>query len=209
MKRFILLSLLLMSSALVSGGQTKNEVSDKTLCFAYVSHGSETSVNSLVKYLESRYEKALETDDFVFVVYLSDGDTPLIVEVNTESDNRSDFEKLIYGLKLKPLHETDPEKDIKNIVSLFDRLDFVDEKTNEIRYGLVDWHFHVNSGFWKLGYNESLIASLCFVMGVDHFKSDNFRLRCYFSRYDEFEVDETHPFGKRNLCSLEFNPFYY
>ena len=87
MKRFILLSLLLMSGALVSGGQTKNEVSDKTLCFAYVSHGSETSVNSLVKYLESRYEKALETDDFVFVVYLSDGDTPLIVEVNTESDN--------------------------------------------------------------------------------------------------------------------------
>lgn len=208
MKRIILLSLLLMS-ALVAGAQTKDDVSKKTLCFAYVSHSGETAVNSLVKYLESRYEKALETDDFVFVTYLSDGDTPLIVEVNTASDNRADFEKLIYGLKSKPLHETDPEKDLKNLVALFNRLDFVDENTNEIRYGLVDWHFHVNSGFWKLGYNESLIASLCFVMGVDHFKSDNFRLRCYFSRYDEFEIDEACPFGIRDLCSLEFNPYYY
>jgi len=208
MKRIILLSLLLMS-ALFAGAQTKDDVSKKTLCFAYVSHSGETAVNSLVKYLESRYEKALETDDFVFVTYLSDGDTPLIVEVNTASDNRADFEKLIYGLKSKPLHETDPEKDLKNLVALFNRLDFIDENTNEIRYGLVDWHFHVNSGFWKLGYNESLIASLCFVMGVDHFKSDNFRLRCYFSRYDEFEIDEAYPFGIRDLCSLEFNPYYY
>ena len=151
----------------------------------------------------------MKDDDLILVIYYADGTAPLIVQVNTSEDNREDYDFLLSELKKDGFRRVDPTYDVRNIARLFDGLDFISPSSNLLKYGAVDWHFHVTSDFWEQGYNESLIASLCFVMGVDHFENANFRLRCYFSRYDDLEYDEDYPFGKKDYCNLEFRPYYY
>ena len=181
----------------------------KTFCFAYIAHDGLTSVDKLEKYLQARYDRAVSREDYVFVAYLAYEDTPMIVQVNTPGDNREQFSSLLDELRNGWEHKVNPEYDIRRIVDLVEELDFVKPGTDEIMYGAVDWHFHVTSDFWKKGYNESVIASLCFVLGVEHFETDNFRMRCYFSRNDDFVYDEEAPFGEKDFCNLEFMPYYY
>lgn len=182
---------------------------DKAFCFVYVAVSDATSVKEVTDYLDLRYRKALADEDYVLVMYLSNGEDPCVVEVNTSSDNRGSYSGFLEELKSGDSYELDPEYELTRLTALFDRLGVVSENDDEIMYDSVDWHFHVTSDFWKRGYNESLISSLCFVMGVDHLEDANFRLRCYFSRNDEFEFDEEYPFGKKDFCNLEFRPYYY
>ena len=200
---------LLMLAALVVPAGAQNVSSANTLCFAYVSPSAHTSVESVVEYLDSRYERAVNDEKFILIIYMADKDEPAIVKVNTKEDNRGDYGKLIDQLREESNHPVYPDYDLERIVRLFDEVDFVTQGSNILNYRSVDWHFHVTSDFWNNNYNESLIASLCFVMGVEHFETDNFRLRCYFSRDDKLNYDPEAPFGSRNFCDMEFKPFYY
>lgn len=200
---------LLMVTAAVLPVDAQSDTRAKALCFAYVAHSPDTSVDSVVEYLDSRYERAVKDEDFVLIIYMADKDEPFIVGVNTPEDNRSDYRRLIDVLRSESSHPVYPDYDLERLVRLFDENDFVEEGTNVLNYRSVDWHFHVTSDFWDNNYNESLIASLCFVMGVEHFATDNFRLRCYFSREDDLTYDPDSPFGPRNFCDMEFKPFYY
>lgn len=205
---FLTAALLMLSAAVLSAGAQNDSRAD-ALCFVYVASSPQTSVNSVVEYLDSRYERAVNEKDFVLIIYMADKDEPAIVRVNTHDDNRGEYGKLIEKLRSQSYHPIYPDYDLERIVRLFDENDFVTEGTNMLNYRSVDWHFHVTSDFWNNNYNESLIASLCFVMGVEHFETDNFRLRCYFSRDDKLTYDPEFPFGSRNFCDMEFKPFYY
>lgn len=181
----------------------------KTFCFAYIAHDRLTQISELENYLISRYRRAVEGEDLVLVLYLANGESPLIVQVNTPSDSRDEFNDFLDELKDGWEHGVDPDYDIDRIVTLMEELDFVKPGTDELVYRTVDWHFHVTSDFWRKGYNESVVASLCFVLGVEHFETDNFRLRCYFGRNDDLVYDESAPFGEKDFCNLEFMPYYY
>lgn len=211
MKKIICIIISLLSACVFSlaDAHPEDNHADKTFCFVYVARSQYTDLESLVEYLDARYERALSSKDFVLVIYMADGSVPHVVEVNTPSDNRNDYAALIKELKSGRSHRIDSAYDIDNLVGLFNRLDFVSPASDDMKYGAVDWHFHVTSDFWNRGYNESLIASLCFVMGVDQFKDENFRLRCYFNRYDDLSIDEEYPFGKKNYCDIDFRPYYY
>lgn len=204
---YIISVVLAMAASLSEMSATDNK--DKAFCFVYVAVSDATSVREVAEYLDQRYNKALVDKDYALVMYLSNGENPLVVEVNTPSDSRGGYSGFLKALKSGNSYDVYPEYDLARLTALFDRLDVVSKTDEGIRYGSVDWHFHVTSDFWKMGYNESLISSLCFVMGVDHWQDANFRLRCYFSRYDEPEYDEEYPFGKKDYCNLEFRPYYY
>lgn len=212
MKRYIynIVVALLMSAALMpQRAYAGGDISEKTLCFVYIAHSEMTAVSSLTEYLDARYERAKESDDFELVVYLADGDEPFIVKVSAGNDSKADYSALLKELREKRRHEVDPEYDLERILELFEEDDFVKPASDNIRYGAVDWHFHLTSDFWDKGYNESLISSLCFVMGTEYMAQENFRLRCYFSRYDDLSIDEEYPFGKKNYCDIDFRPYYY
>lgn len=181
----------------------------KTMCLAYVAVDDDTSTEEVIGYLEARYAKALETEDFILVMYLANDDEPMIVQVNTPYDNRGDFPTLVEAVRFGENHGVNPKYDVRRLTGLIESLDFLKQGTSQVIYRAVDWHFHVTSGFWEKGYNESLISTLCFVIGVEHFDTDNFRLRCYFSRNDDLVYDEEAPFGEKNYCNLEFMPYYY
>ena len=203
----VLLSVAALFAAVSTASAADNK--GKALCFVYVAESDATSVSSLTDYLDARYRKAVADEDYVLVMYLSNGDMPYIVKVNTPDDNRDAYAGFLGKIRDNDKSKTDPEYDLSALAALFESLDMVSEEDGGINYRSVDWHFHVTTDFWKKGYNESLISSLCFVMGVDHFENENFRLRCYFSKYDELDYDESAPFGKRNYCNLDFRPYYY
>jgi hypothetical protein len=205
---FWTVAILMLAIAVVPAG-AKNDSRTSALCFVYVAPSSHTSLESVVEYLDSRYERAVNDEEFVLIIYMADKDEPTIVRINADKDNREDYGKLIEELRGESYGPLYPDYDLERIVELFDEIDFVTEGSNILNYRSVDWHFHVTSDFWNNNYNESLIASLCFVMGVEHFETDNFRLRCYFSRDDAFTYDPEFPFGARNFCDMEFKPFYY
>lgn len=201
----VLLLLVLTPQRAFAGG----DVSDKTMCFVYVAHSENTVVPAVVEYLDARYQRAMESDDLVLILYLANGTDPIIVKVNTVDDNREDYAVLMKELKERYRHKVDPEYDLKCILGLFEESDFLKPASDNLRYGAVDWHFHVTSDFWEKGYNESLISSLCFVVGTENLRQENFRLRCYFSRYDAMAFDEEHPFGIKNYGNIDFRPYYY
>jgi hypothetical protein len=61
----------------------------------------------------------------------------------------------------------------------------------------------VTPTFWELGYNEQLIASVYFVLGMDApWAKDNhyFDMSVYHCDSDGLEVDASRPFGDKNLC---------
>lgn len=209
MKRLFMVLVLAVFWGQIGIASAGNENNDKTFCFAYVAHSEVSTVNEIVNYLDSRFAKAEKDNDYVLVIYLANGEDPFIVEVNTPDDNRKEYKGLIEEFRSKRSHRVDPEYDLKKIAGLFERLDFMAPKSYNLSYGAVDWHFHVNSDFWAMGYNQSLISRLCFVMGVDYMENENFRLRCYFSRYDEPEIDLINPFGRMDYCSIDFKPYYY
>jgi hypothetical protein len=208
-KAYIIVSAFLLFVFMMASAQDGGGYGDKTMCFVYIAQSDSTPSVALEKYLDARFTRALKDESLVLVIYYAGGTNPLIVQVNTSEDNRGDYELLLDELKRGDFRRVDSSFDVRNIAGLFDKLDFVAPASNVLKYGAVDWHFHVTSDFWEQGYNESLIASLCFVMGVDHFENANFRLRCYFSRYDDLEYDEDYPFGKKDYCNLEFRPYYY
>lgn len=211
MRRYIckIISVLMLVLFPFVAARAEDSYKDKTFCFVYIAHQQLTAINPLVEYLDSRYERAVSTEDFVLVIYLANGSSPYMVEVNTESDNRDDYNDLVKELRGGRLHRIDDSYDLEALLALFERLDFVAPASDDLKYGAVDWHFHVTSDFWDKGYNESVIARLCFVMGVDRMTDENFRLRCYFSRYDEVKADPEYPFGYKDYCNVDFQPYYY
>jgi hypothetical protein len=207
---YMMAAVLFLTAAASFQADAQTSIKPKSMCFVYVAHSENTSVSSLVEYLDSRYERAVQDKEFTLIIYMANMDEPLIVEVNTPSDNRDSYNALISELKGgRSYHPVYPDYDLERLVELFEVNDFVADGSNVLDYRSVDWHFHVTSDFWNKGYNESLIASLCFVMGVEHFESDNFRLRCYFSRYDDLKYDMDYPFGQKNYCDMDFKPYYY
>lgn len=208
MKRHLLYILVSVLAVFACSNAFAADTAGKSLCFVYVAKSEATAKDALADYLEARYRKALADDDFILVVYLADEYVPRVVEINTPDDNRESYPALLDEIKSAECSKIYPDSDISNLVVLLEKLKII-SPGYDLLYDSVDWHFHVTSDFWKMGYNESLISSLCFVMGVDHLENANFRLRCYFSKYDDFEYDEAFPFGKRNYCNLEFRPYYY
>lgn len=205
MKKILYIIMMLAASVAMSA----RPVQSKSFYFAYIAHDEATYVDEMISNIQARYDRAMEDKNYVVVLYMSNGDSPVIVQVNTDNDNRADFSKLKETLGARRSHAVYPEEDLEKIVALFNEVDFVSDEDNSISYRSADWHFHLTSGFLKNGYNESLIAKLAFVMGVEHFSTENFRIRYYFSGYDVPEYDHDAPFGKRNYSNLEFTPYYY
>lgn len=208
MRKYLIHILLPLFAAFAAVNVEAADTKDKTMCFVYIAESDLTDNAAVANYLDLRYRKALSDKNFLLVIYLASEDNPLVVEINTPDDNRGDYPELLAEVKSVHINKVYPDSDLQRLVALFEKLEMFSQ-SYDIMYDSVDWHFHVTSDFWKQGYNESLISSLCFVMGVDHFENTNFRLRCYFSRYDDFEYDEAYPFGKKNYCNLEFRPYYY
>lgn len=216
MKKVFLL--LLLSSSLFSDSILFAQKKIKTFEFIYVAHNMDTPITTLINKLHDLYYtkvseyEAKEVDACIF--YLAKGHTPKIVTVNLGADenlpnnNREKIEEWLSELN-KPDYRVEPYSDVDSIIKIFNQYDFLNE-TGHLKYEKIKFNFYVDNEFWEGGYNESLIARLYWILGLDRFK-DNFefewRVWCSEKLHKKLE-DEEFYFGETNWGDInnDFRP---
>jgi len=174
---------------------------NKDFYFVYIAHDRTTPVQRLSRILQEMYDDAVKYGH-ACVFYLANNQSPNIVCVNIGNDNRKDFGAMIIGeLQNKPSHDISPRFDLETIVNVFNQDDFL-LNIQELKYTSVTWNFYTSEWFWNGGYNESLMASLYWIMEVDKMQELDFYFNVYHSEDDELEVDETLLFGVKNLSAI-------
>lgn len=193
MKRLI--SLILVLIPFMASAQSQS------LEFFYISHDRMTPVNDLCVRLTDVYNDALKYDDYAVIFYLPNGDTPLVVKVNLEGDNRGDFNKIIGELQSRLAHDIYTYVDLNVITDIFNTHDFITE-SGDPRFNSVLFCWYVNTDFWALGYNESLIAKLYFCLDLDKYHESGYiTTEIWHAEGDGLEkfIDKQYPFGPKNL----------
>lgn len=169
----------------------------KTFEFYYIAHDYSSKVDDICSMLEEKYEMALEYSDCAMVFYLPDRETPKIIKMNIKGDNRGDFEELLAELRGRYSHETYAYVDIEKITEIFNDADILDENgTPLFQSVLMTWF--VNPSFWSMQYNESLIASLYFILDLEKYR-DFVTIDIWNSSDDKIIIDKKNPFGAKNL----------
>lgn len=207
MKRFILLILCAMTLGSLYA-QSQQE-----LRFVYIAHDEETPTNRLCERLKTIYNDALELpENFAAIFYLANNSQPIIVKVNTKDDNPQDFPHLIHALQNSRYHDADPRVDVDKIIEILsiEQNDIITE-TGQPRYAAVEWAYYVNSTFWRLGLNESIIANLYWIFEMEQLASQNYPfISVWYPRGRDLGVNEKLPFGSKQLCkSMKFRPLQY
>lgn len=197
---------LLMVALLVCHTEGAAQKVNSDFYFIYIAHDRATPVQRLSKVLQDLYDDAVKYGHSC-IFYLANNDTPYIVNVNTENDNRNDFSlKIIAELQNKIAHGINPRFDVDNIVAMFNENDYL-LSDQELRYTSVTWNFYTSEWFWKEGYNESLIASLYWIMGVENTQDLDFYFNVFHSSDDELEMEDGLTFGRRNLLNINTDCF--
>lgn len=185
--------------------------SERDLAFIYIAHDEYTAVQSLIQRLKSAYTDAINyPDSRAAIFYLANGENPIVVQVNTANDNQQDFDKIVDELQTKRSHNVEPVIDCEKIQEIFNDDDIIDNEGRAL-YRSVEWTYYVNSTFWALMYNESVIASLFFIMDMeDLIKSGYLRVNIMYGEEDALPYNESMPFGSKALCaSVKFIPMPY
>lgn len=198
----ILLTCLLVTSQLWAQDTTQKELS-----FLYIAHDENTDTQSLVQILKEQYENTVYYPDIrATIFYLANGNDPIIVNVNTPNDNRKEFNNLIASLQSQISHDVNADSDVENIMNLLNDNDIITDDGKFV-YQSVIWTYYINSTFWKLGNNESIIAKLYFILDMERLIASHYLTHdIYYSKAtDKIEYNVSNPFGSKNLCqSLDF-----
>lgn len=206
MRKRVKIICLLMVALLVCHTEGAAQKVNSDFYFIYIAHDRATPVQRLSKVLQNLYDDAVKYGHSC-IFYLANNDTPYIVNVNTENDNRNDFSlKIIAELQNKIAHGINPRFDVDNIVAMFNENDYL-LSDQELRYTSVTWNFYTSEWFWKEGYNESLIASLYWIMGVENTQDLDFYFNVFHSSDDELEMEDGLTFGRRNLLNINTDCF--
>lgn len=174
----------------------------QTLQVFYITKDYTTEVNPLCLDLKDMFNAAEKDPSQAVVFFLANSTSPLIVKVNLPGDNRKDFDKIIGALMTKSETIINPSADLRAMVALFDEIKLL-SNVGSPEFMSAEIRFYVTPTFWELGYNEQLIAATYFTLGMDEpwAKTDHyFDMSIYHCESDGLEVDESSPFGDKNLC---------
>lgn len=193
-KRLFLISAIVMCSCLDALSQ------NRTLRFFYIAHDENTITQKLISELRNNYNDAINSpDDIAVVFYLPNGNYPVTVRVNTNHPNPKDFDRIVEELQTKRSHDVDVTTDLKTIAEIFDDIDYV---RGVPAFSNVEWNYYINSTFWELGYNETIIAALGWILEMPEAVSEGYMsLKFYCDENDILPVDTEQPFGPKDLLS--------
>lgn len=197
MKRYVLIiaAMFLSVTSLVA-----QEKSTQTLNFIYISHSPRTQTDRLIYHLREYYGRVLRTK-MPTIFYLTNGRTPVMVQVNTPNDNRKDFGEIVYQLQAMRSHSVNAQTDVRKIMELFNEFGVVDEAGNA-QYARVEWSYFVDSSFWQAGHNESVIARLYWVLDMQKLEQqNNLKINIRYGTKDPLPINEKKPYGDKNICA--------
>ena len=177
-------------------GQAKN------YRFVYVAHDHTTPTNRLSELLAETYSNALDYGEVV-IFYMSNANTPIVINVNTPNDDNQDkFEDFIGELQNFTSHDVLARYDAREILKTISKNDFA-SSSNNLLYDHVRFDFYVGATFWQLGYNESLIPALYWALDIPSYSEDKVEFNVLHSSEDaQAEYSSKMPFGAKNVSGI-------
>lgn len=179
--------------------------------FIYVEHEIGNHKNLLCERLKSLREDARETGD-ALIIYLSTGDqeqdygicsyTNLKDPFGKNQDTEDAFNSIIAVIQDSKSLPVNAQADVKNVREIMDELNFVDESDN-YKYQKTEIDFYAGNRFWKLGFNNSIIAHLYSVLGIANIPKNKVEFRVFVPRSDtKFKHPDGMPFGENNIDGI-------
>lgn len=176
--------------------EVEPETTAKSFSLVYIVQDPSMPVEEIERKLKSAWNRAVQDCRTIF--YLSRGrDEPVIVRVNTEDDNRADYDEvLIPAIEQAIPYSVDGPHDKEKILKLLNENEIVNPDGTP-RYDETYFDFHVGQDFWTAGYNETFLAALFFELSIKQHDSDNFHFNVFCPRTLKYNEDEG-PFGLLN-----------
>lgn len=168
----------------------------KDLTFVYIAHDVNTPVQSLCDRLTVLYNDAMDyPEERAVIFYLANSDNPVICRMNTADSDPSVFEEIISELQGKRSHDNEPVTDVNTILSLFEEDDIID-RNGDRNYASVTWNWYINSTFWELEYNRSIIAPIYYIFDMGELIKDKYLFVNFFHGEDDpIPYLPSEPFG--------------
>lgn len=179
--------------------------------FIYVEHEIGDHKNVLCERLKELYSDAKETGD-VLIIYLSTGHQEQGFGICSYTNMNDPFEKrqdtdeafnsiiaLIQDSKSLPVNA---QADVSNVIEILNASNFIDD-SGEIKYKKVRIDFYAGNRFWKLGFNNTIIAHLYSILGISEMPKNSVDFRVFVPRIDnKLRYPENMPFGDNNIDGI-------
>lgn len=200
MKRVLLIFLSLFTTMSLWATDTRK------INFVYIAHDIETPVRELKNELDRFRNYALQDPNFQVIFYLANQGRPIIVQINPIEYNDDDYKALIQELYARDYHNPQPDVDLEYIVDLFKNLEI---GSKDLMVDALSMKFFVTPDFFTLGFNETIIARLYYVLALDDLHSENkvenFTLEVFYPEGNEPKYPKGEPFGPMNLGYINDN----
>ena len=86
-----------------------------------------------------------------------------------------------------------------------DAYNFVDEN-GELKYRKAEIDFYAGNRFWKLGFNNTVIAHLYSILGISEMPKNSVDFRVFVPKMDnKLKYPEGMPFGENNIDGINGN----
>jgi len=179
--------------------------------FIYVEHEIGNHKNLLCEKLKGLREDAKETGD-ALIIYLSTGDqeqdfgicsyTNLEDPFGKMQDADDAFNSIISVIQDSKSLPVNAQADVSNVIKIMDASNFVNE-SGVMKYRKAEIDFYAGSRFWRLGFNNSVIAHLYSVLGLSALSKNDVEMRVFVPKSDDkLKYPEGMPFGENNIDGI-------
>lgn len=179
--------------------------------FIYIEHEIGDHKNILCEKLKSLREDAKETGD-ALILYLSTGDqdqdfgicsyTNLFDPSGKHQDTDDAFNSIIAIIQDSKSLPVNAQADVSNIISIMDASNFIDDN-GKIKYRKAEIDFYAGSRFWRLGFNNSIIAHLYSILDIPSMSKNEVSFRVFVPKSDDkLKYPEGMPFGENNIDGI-------
>lgn len=179
--------------------------------FIYVEHEIGNHKNILCEKLKSLREDARETGD-ALIIYLSTGNqeqgfglcsyTNLKDPSGNYQDTEEAFNTIIAVIQDSKSLPVNAQADVSNVREIIEKSNFVDE-SGKMKYHKAEIDFYAGSRFWKLGFNNTVIAHLYSIFGISSLPKNAVDFRVFVPKSDDkLKYQEGMPFGENNIDGI-------
>lgn len=177
---------------------------ERNLRIVFIDHEPSLPTNDIIRYIRKLRTSALENNNCL-IIYMPNNQDPLISLVNLKdpngnNDSQEAFDRMCEALNL-PSHNKEPWFDRRSIINLFSDFDIIG-KDGDLQFAAVRMEFYLTSEFWKLGYNETIVAPIFFALNGNELLKKEFNFDVYINPEDKPQYEEGKPFGFSNLGNI-------
>lgn len=196
--------ILLFSLSATAMAQANIEKKDQPFRFIYLVHDHTSPVSTLIKTLRDVERRARQYNQRC-LIYMANGKNYYLAQINTEKDNRDDFDKILGELNNKLSHDINIQADILSILDIFNEYQIVDD-SGELIYKAVVLDFFLTSHFCDNGYAEKFIVPLYLAFDVQNMPN-KFEFNVYVNAAgkENYDFSGERIFGSKNYNSINEN----